>query len=167
MKKVLLIAAMVACSAQAADLDLTNIRVKNSEFDSSISYAGPNVRGSVVGSTLLATELQVHRNKSTGSLSWMVVLGANYTAPWRYYDNASLSGGKLIPAADVDRTVGSCAYGSCDLGESVWLRLDQDDVRNGLAEGLKLRWNARSGYGSFEVELSQAYFAAMAEAAKR
>ena len=167
MKNLLLIAAMVACSAQAADLDLTNIRVKNSEFDSSISYAGPNVRGSVVGSTLLVTELQVHRNKSTGALSWMVVLGANYTAPWRYYDNASLSGGKLIPAADVDRTVGSCSYGSCDLGESVWLRLDQDDVRKGLADGLKLRWNARSGYGSFEVELSQAYFAAMAEAAKR
>ena len=169
MKRVLLIAAMVACSAQAADLDLTNIRVKNSEFDSFVRYAGPGARSDVkvTGSTLLVTELQVKRDKATGSLSWTVVLGANYTAPWRYYDNASLSGGKLIPAIDVDRTVGSCSYGSCDLGESVWLRLDQDDVRKGLAEGLKLRWNARSGYGSFEVELSQAYFAAMAEAAKR
>lgn len=167
MKRVLLIAAMLACSAQAADLDLTNIRVKNSEFDSRVLYAGPNVSSKVTGSNLLVTELQVHRDKVAGTLSWVVVLGANYTAPWRFYDNASLAGGKLIPAANVDRTVGSCSYGSCDLQESVWLRLDQDDVRKGLADGLKLRWNARSGYGSFEVELSQAYFAAMAEAAKR
>ena len=169
MRKILLIAALVACSAQAADLDLTNIRVKNSEFDSSVRYAGPGVRSDmkVTGSTLLVTEMQVHRNKATGALSWVVALGAGYIGAWRFYDNASLSGGKLIPAADVDRTVGSCSYGSCDLQESVWLRLDQDDVRKGLADGLKLRWNARSGYGSFEVELSQAYFAAMAEAAKR
>ena len=167
MMNVLLIAALVACSAHAAALDLTNIRAKTSEFDSSVRYAGPNVRGSVVGSTLLVTELQVQRHKATGALSWTVVLGANYTAPWRFYDNASLSGGKLISPSSVDRTVGSCSYGSCDLQESVWLELDQDDVRKGLADGLKLRWNARSGYGSFEVELSQAYFAAMAEAAKR
>ena len=169
MKRVLLIAALVACSAHAAALDLTDIRVKNSEFDSSVRYAGPGARSDVkvTGSTLLVTELQVQRNKATGALTWTVVLGANYTAPWRFYDNASLSGGKLISPSSVDRTVGSCSYGSCDLQESVWLRLDQDDVRKGLADGLKLRWNARSGYGSFEVELSQAYFAAMAEAARR
>ena len=169
MRNILLIAAMVACSAQAADLDLTNIRVKNSEFDSSVRYAGPDVSSNVkvTGSTLLVTELQVQRDKATGALSWVVVLGANYIGAWRFYDNASLSGGKLIQASRVNRAVGSCSYGSCDLQESVWLRLDQDDVRKGMADGLKMRWNARSGYGSFEVELPQAYFAAMAEAAKR
>lgn len=165
MKRVLLIAALLACNAQA--IDLTDITVKNSEFDSNIRYAGPNLTSRVSASDQLFNELQVRKDKVTGALVWTVALGANYTAPWRYYDNASLSGGKLIQPTRANRTVGSCSYGSCDLQESVWLRLDQDDVRKGLADGLKLRWNTRSGYGSFEVELSQAYFAAMAEAAKR
>ena len=167
MKRFLLIAALVACSANAAALDLTDITVKNSEFDSSVRYAGPNLTNKVSASDQLFSELQVRKDKTTGAMIWTVALGANYIGAWRYYDNASLSGGKLIQAIRADRTVGSCTYGPCDLQESIWLRLDQDDVRKGLADGLKLRWNARSGYGSFEVELSQAYFAAMAEAAKR
>ena len=167
MKNVLLIAALVACSAHAAALDLTDITVKNSEFDSSVRYAGPNLTNKVSASDQLFSELQVRKDKTTGAMIWTVALGANYIGAWRYYDNASLSGGKLIQSIRADRTVGSCTYGPCDLQESIWLRLDQDDVRKGLADGLKLRWNARSGYGSFEVELSQAYFAAMAEAAKR
>lgn len=172
MKAIVLVTAILMASAHAAALDMSAITVKDitirdSEFDSSVHYAGPELLVPVPASNVIVSGIQLHKEKSTGALSWLVVLGANYSAPWRYYDSVSLSGGKLISASRVDRNVGSCSYGSCDLSESVWIKLAPADARVGLAKGLKIRWNSRSGDGTFDIEISQAYFAALAEAAKR
>ena len=42
-----------------------------------------------------------------------------------------------------------------------------DDVRAGMADGLKMRWNPRNMIGAFEVVLPASHFAEMAEALAR
>ena len=172
MKNVLLIAAMVACSAQAAKLDPDRpieqqITVQSSEFDAKTRYFSPELRAKMIDADdRVITYLSISKDRKTGALEWGVILGASYDGRWRMYESANLAGGKLLTAQNLGRQVGICYQGSCTLHEGAGVVLGEADIQAALANGLRLRSNSR-GYGSFEVEFPAAYFAAMAEAAKR
>lgn len=117
----------------------------------------------------LLVSLRAGKDKKTGEVSWSVVLEAEYDYRRRFYESVNLAGGKTLPAKNLGRTALGCSHGSCSFAEASRALLDADDMRTGLASGLKMRWNASQGggFGSSEVEIPAAYFAAMAEAAKR
>jgi hypothetical protein len=161
----------LAVQAQAAPPDPSRpldqqVTVQAGDFDAKVRYFGPSMRTKMIDSDTLSTYLTVTKDRKTGAVEWGAILSARYYGRWRSYESATLVTGKVLSAQNLGREVGLCDHGSCALSEGAGVVLDDPEVRAALQDGLRLRWNAR-GYGSFEVEFSAAYVAAMAEAIKR
>lgn len=173
----LLAIALAATLAHADELDLsvpinTQIKTVDSDFQSAVHFIGPDITskataaGMTMSSDQLIVELQASRNKKTGTITYEAVLQAIYYGQWRFYESVSLVGGKTIAASSTQRMPAGCYRGSCQLTEAVFIPLSNDDVKAGLANGMRMQWNPKA-FGTFEMEIPAAYFGAIAEAASR
>lgn len=140
------------------------IKVTNNAFNPAINYSGPDLRGAFRDGDELYVKILVSKDRTTGAPRWGIILQAMYDGSWRHYTSVSLVGGKAIDSETVGTNQVLSCSGGCRLAESSVTWLGPEEIRAGLSSGLKLRFNAKSGYGSFETELPAAYFTALAEA---
>ena len=152
----------MACIVQAQP-----VTVSSTDFSPVVVYRSVEIKALARASDNMLVHLAATKHKQTGAVVWAVVMQGEYSGHWRFYESVSLVGGKLLPAPGALRQVGGCSGGSCSLFESAKVHLDADDVRAGLADGLKIRWNPQSLVGSFEVVLPASHFAELAEALAR
>ena len=144
-----------------------SVKVSSTEFSPVVVYRSVEIKAVARATDNMLVHLAATRHKQTGAVVWAVVMQGEYSGNWRFYESVSLVGGKVLPAPGALRQVGGCSGGSCSLFESAKVHLDAEDVRAGLADGLKIRWNPQSLVGSFEVVLPASHFAEMAEALSR
>jgi len=140
-----------SCATNAVNMSASDvagkITVKNSEYDSTILYDGPRIKSeatlSFFESGWISSWLRSAKDKNTGVTSYGVYMVIDYSGNWRYYESASLSGGKSIKLKVIDRRVNSCSNGICSFTEQVLLPLSSSGLEAGKSNGIGFRINGK------------------------
>jgi hypothetical protein len=121
------------------------ITVKNSEFDSAITYIGPQVmsetrRGLFVDNETL--QLIAKQDKSTKKIKYGVYVRILYSFDWRFYNTVSFKGGATEDLKQLSQKVDACTGAGCIHTEEVAFPIDLDKLTQGE---LEFRLNSKSG----------------------
>jgi hypothetical protein len=92
------------------------IEVKDSEFDSSVQFAGPQAfsdtrRGIFVDNE--AIRLVAAQDKQTGVVSYGIYVRILYSQGWRFYNSVSFTDATRVEAPNVSREVNGCTGIGC------------------------------------------------------
>ena len=164
MKPIQVVVLMALCTALVSQAQ--PVKVSTTDFSPLVVYRSVEIKAAAGAGDNMLVHLAATKHKQTGAVVWAAVMQSEYNGNWRFYESVSLVGGKVLPAPGAVRQVGVCYGGSCSLLEAAKVQLDPEDVRAGMADGLKMRWNPRTA-GSFEVLVPASHFAEVAEALAR
>lgn len=122
------------------------ITIKDSEFDSQITYIGPQSfsetkRGLFVDNETV--QLLATKNKKSGEVSYFIYVRVLYSFDWRFYNSASLANGTQLNIKPLSKIVNSCAGMGCIHTEEVSIPIDRKILDSGA--DFKFRLNSKSG----------------------
>lgn len=121
------------------------ITVKNSEFDSSISYIGPQAmsetrRGLSVDNETV--QLLAIQNKKTKATKYIVYARILYSFDWRFYNSVSFSDGNTVPVKQLSQVVDSCTGAGCIHTEEISFPIGLEKLKE--KGGFRFRLNSKS-----------------------
>jgi hypothetical protein len=123
------------------------IEIKDSSFDSDITYTGPQAfsetrRGLFVDNETV--RLAAVKNKTTGAVNFAMYVRILYSFEWRFYNSVSFRDGKQGEIKNVSRQVNSCtAGGGCIHTEEFVFLVGIEQLRS--RGNLEFRVNAKNG----------------------
>ena len=134
-----------------------NITVKNSEFDSSITYIGPQAfsetrRGLFVDNETVA--LAASQDKKTKEVKYAIYARILYTSEWRLYKSASFRDGTTTDIKQISQQVNTCTGVGCIHTEEVGIPVELNRLTTG--GDLEFRLNSNSGAENI-IKLPQSY----------
>lgn len=155
MKKILNLSTLAACllitacatdyAAKPAQETAQQVKVKNSEFDSKVTYIGPEIisetqRGLFMDSQF--TRLVIQKDKNSNNLNYIIQSTITYSSKWRFYETVSFKDGTKANLTIRERDVISCSSG-CILKESIQFPITLDKLIDN--SDFKFRLNSKSG----------------------
>jgi len=121
------------------------ITVKNSDFDSVITYIGPQVmsetrRGLFVDNQTV--QLAASQDKKTKGIKYAVYVRVLYSFDWRFYNSVSFKDGTTADLKELSQKVNSCTGVGCIHTEEVGFAIELERLNKG---DLEFRLNSKSG----------------------
>jgi len=123
-----------------------NITVKNSDFDSAITYIGPQVmsetrRGLFVDNQTV--QLVASKDKRTKNIKYVVYVRVLYSFDWRFYNSVSFKDGTTAELKEIRRKVNSCTGMGCIHTEEAVFPVNLEQLTKG--GDLEFRLNSKTG----------------------
>lgn len=142
---------LTGCATNYADKKpeevAAGITVKNSDFDSSITYIGPQAfsttrRGLFADNETVA--LTASQDKNTKEFKYAIYVRILYTSDWRFYKSSSFRDGTTTDLRQISQRVNTCTAGvGCAHTEEVGIPVGLDRLTKG--SDLEFRLNSTSG----------------------
>lgn len=153
---------LTGCATNYADKKpeevAAGITVKNSDFDSSITYIGPQAfsttrRGLFVDNETVA--LAASQYKNTKIFKYAIYARILYTSDWRFYKSASFRDSTTTDIKKISQRVNTCtASVGCTQTEEVVIPVGLDRLTKG--GDLEFRLNSNSGVENV-IKLPESY----------
>lgn len=123
------------------------IEVKDSSFDTDITYTGPQAMSETRRGLFVDNEtvrLAAVKNKKTGAVSYAVYVRILYSFDWRFYKSVSFRDGVQADVKNVSQRVNACTSGGgCIHTEELVFVVDLARLKAG--RDIEFRLNAKNG----------------------
>lgn len=159
-----LIGAIYGCVTPITNLSPAQIsekiKVEGNEFDAAITYTGPDILETRNNTGLFTSEhdrfcLRAFKSKATGHISYQLYANIWYSSgDWRFYRNAALPSGLQAKLTQIKSRPTCMANGgllTCSHEEIVGLSIPEKYLQDQSSEGIKVRFDAKSGHKTYLV----------------
>ncbi len=135
------------------------VRAEDSESDSVRTYWGPKYkqrRAGPLGTDLNWCMRAFERKGKRRSWAFQIYVDVSYSGSWRFYKRASFEGGPTVLVTRWDSHVGGTAVTGPILYESFAVPMTFDQMREGRANGIRVRVEGRGRYSNV-IEVPAGY----------
>lgn len=137
------------------------VKIKDSAFDSSKSYIGPEIRilearGPLAGPDSEDYFIRGWKHKETLKIMHQLYVKIGYPGEWRFYKLASAEGGAQLDVTVINRKVDYCLKTSCTYEEIIGVNMNTAFLERCRKTGLRIRLDAKSGHQNI-IEVSANY----------